>query len=275
MELRSTGKLAAAGVFVLAACLATPALAQDMGSLAGDVQGGYTHYDTRQAAKDGDTNEWTAGGSAVFTLSNPGVNFQGNFENAGLKVKNQSTDDWGYGGDIFWRDFAGDVGLNVTADSVSKGTSGDYQSEDIFGQFYVLPNLTLGAKGGHIGGDFSGWFGDSRLVFYPFDDVALTLAGDYARIQHAGPQMEDAAFTAEYLPVRDVPVTLAFGYTYARYTHLAPPPAGGLDENLNVFSVALKFYFGGGGRRASLVDYQRGGTESWDGPPPTLVGIGF
>lgn len=276
MELRSTGKLASAGAFVLVACLATPAVGQDIGRLAGDIALGYAHYDTKQASvPNSSTNQWDASGSAVLTVSNPGANIQLNFNNSALKVANQSVDDWGYGGDVYWRDYAGDVGLNASINSVAKGSSIDYESFGLFGEFFVLSNLTLRAKGGTLQGNYNGWYGDSGLVFYPYSDLALGFTGDYAHIAHGGPQLTDGAFTAEYLPVRDVPVSLAFGYTYARYRHLAPPPPGGLNESLNVFSVALKFYFGGGGRRASLVDYQRGGTTNWDGAPPALIGIGF
>jgi hypothetical protein len=277
MEQRSTGTLAAASAFVLVGCLGAPAVAQDMGQLAGTLDGSYAHYDTKQGSplKDEATNQWQAGGSAVLTVDNPGGNIQLNFDNSGVKVDTKSSDDWGYGADAYWRDYAGDFGVNITGNSVSNGKDVDYYTGGFFGEFFALSDLTLRAKGGGIHGDFDGWYGDSGVVFYPYSDLALSFTGDYARIAHSGPQLTDGAFSVEYLPVRDVPVSLAFGYTYARYRHLAPPPAGGLNENVDVFSVALKVYFGGGSRRASLVDYQRGGPTDWDGAPPALVGIGF
>ena len=49
----------------------------------------------------------------------------------------------------------------------------------------------------------------------------------------------------------------------------------GFNGNTNIFSIALKAYFGGGGRNGGLVDYQRNGATSWDGAPTTILGTTF
>lgn len=120
-------------------------------------------------------------------------------------------------------------------------------------------------------GDVDGWYGDTGLVYYAFDAVAISLTGDYVHLQNNGPKFTDGQVSIEYLPVRDVPVSLALGYTFGRSQHLT----GGFGGDTNIFSIALKAYFGGGGRNGGLVDYQRNGATDWDGAPSTVIGSTF
>jgi hypothetical protein len=273
MIMRSTGSLAAAGFFLVLGGFGHPALAQGMGSLFGNVSGGYDRYDVNGRSAD----QWNASGSAVLTLDNPGGNIQVNFLNSGVNtlatkhVASMSMDEWGYGGDAYWRDYAGEFGVNITQDTLVKSSRSDDLSGGFFGEFYALSDLTLRAKGGRLQGDANAWYGDSGLVFYPLDQIAMSFTGDYARFQHNGPQLTDGAFSIEYLPVRDVPVSLSLGYTYARYQHLA----GGFGGDANIFMLSLKVYFGGGGRNGGLVDYQRNGATNWDGAPAAIIGTSF
>lgn len=83
--------------------------------------------------------------------------------------------------------------------------------------------------------------------------------------------MADAAFTAEYMPIPDLPFTLSLGYSRAEFHNLS----GDRTRAANVFTAALKFYLGGSGAAGSLRDYQRNGPTDWDGAPPDLIGFGF
>jgi hypothetical protein len=273
MTVYRIGRLAAAGVFLALGCFGGSALAQGMGRVSGDISGGYDRYDV-----DGKTaNQWNASGSAVLTIDNPGADIQVNFANSGLEtpgtktLASTSTDNWAFGGDAYWRDYAGDFGVNVTDDTFTKGTGTNYVSGGFFGEFYVTPTLTLRAKGGRFQGDLDGWYGDSGLVFYPLDQIAISLTGDYARLQNGGAKDTDVQIGIEYLPVRDVPVSLALGYTFANYQHVS----GGFAGDVNIFSISLKAYFGGGGRNGGLVDYQRNGATNWDGAPASILGTTF
>jgi hypothetical protein len=245
------------------------ASADGLGHLSGSLSVGYDRTD----APAGSANQFDAQGSAVLTLANPGPDFQVNFGNSGIKIGGKDTDNWSFGGDAYWRDYAGEIGINVTQSTLATTITGhDYRSAGFFGEFYALSDLTLRAKGGKVEGDLEGWYGDTGLVFYPVDQIAISLTGDYARFQHDGPRVTDGQISIEYLPVRDVPVSLSLGYTYARYQHTTTLPFGG--DN-NIFSITLKAYFGGGGRNGGLVDYQRNGATNWDGAPSTIVGSSF
>ena len=271
MILRLTGGAALAGAFLALSCAV--GLAQGMGNLAGNVTAGYDRYSVESKSAD----LWNASGSAVLTLDNPGADIQVNFGNSAVttpaskKAAGTSTDQWAYGGDAYWRDYAGEFGVNATENTISTGAGKDYLSGGFFGEFYALSDLTLRAKGGRLQGDVDGWYGDSGLVFYPLDAVAISITGDYARLQHNGPQLTDGAFSIEYLPVRDVPISLSLGYTYARYQRLA----GSFGGDANIFMVSLKAYFGGGGRNGGLADYQRNGATNWDGAPAALIAATF
>ncbi|HTQ14952.1 MAG TPA: hypothetical protein VMH86_13840 [Rhizomicrobium sp.] len=245
------------------------ARADGMGQLSGTLTGGYDRYDLNGTGQK-PVNAFDAAGSAVLTLDNPGADIQINTGNTALKSNGNDTDLWSFGADAYWRDYAGEFGVNFTQNTFVTSTGHDFYSGGFFGEFYMLSDLTLRAKGGRVQGDQDGWYGDTGLVLYPLNQIAISLTGDYARFQHSGPRVTDGNLAIEYLPVRDVPVSLTIGYTYARFQDLT----GGKSGNANIFSVALKAYFGGV-RNGGLIDYQRNGATDWDGAPPTLVGTTF
>ena len=264
MGLWKMAGIATAACFVAAG--GVQAQSQGFGHLSGTLSAGYDRFDT-----DGHTvNDFNASGSAVLTLDNPGGNIQVNTNNDALKLNGNDRDVWTYGADMYWRDYAGDFGVNFTEGTNLTTTGHDFYSGGFFGEFYIFPHLTLRAKGGRVQGDSDGWYGDTGLVYYPLDQVAISVTGDYARFQHDGPRVTDGQFSIEYLPVRDVPVSLTLGYTYARYQNLT----GGLGGDTNIFSIALKAYFGGV-RSGGLVDYHRNTATNWDGAPASLVGTTF
>ncbi len=254
-------------------CLGGPVQAQ-MLAVAGSLEGGYSSYDTPGEH----LNEWRGAGSGVFTIDNPGFNLQANFGNSGLKLSGQSADLWRYDADIFWRDHAGAIGIDGGGDSVSAGitnttsksstSSGfDLVHFGMFGEFFVFQGLTLRMRGGRIAGDETGYYASPGLVWYPIRDIAVSLNGDYIKLDNPAPTVEDISVSAEYMPVRDVPITLSIGYTYA---HLSQ-----LSGHQDVLSAGIKWYFGGEGRSGTLEDRQRNGPDNWAGPPATLVGVGF
>lgn len=264
---------------ILLACAAgllaaTGAQAQLL-AVSGTLEGGYSNYDTPGA----NLSEWRGLGQGLFTIDNPGFNIQANFGNSGLKVSGQSADLWHYDGDLFWRDRAGAIGASGGGDSVSAGiasttsssastTKGyDFYHYGIFGEFFMLSDLTLRSRGGRIAGDQSGYYASVGTAWYPISDIAVNLTGDYIKLDKPAPTVEDVGIAAEYMPVRDVPVTLSIGYTYAHFSQLG--------NHQDVLSAGLKWYFGGDPRSGSLVERQRNGPDNWAGPPATLVGIGF
>ncbi|HEX3674097.1 MAG TPA: hypothetical protein VHU87_07460 [Rhizomicrobium sp.] len=261
------------GLAVLLAAGAAQAQSSEslgVGQLSGNLTVDYDRYDNNSHS----ANQWNANGSAVLTIDNPGINLQINAGNSNVTIpKMNDTNDWGYGGDFYWRDYAGDFGVNVNESTFSGPGTGDrnFLSGGFFGEFFVSQNLTLRAKGGRMQGDVDGWYGDTGLVYYAFDAMALSVTADTIQLQHDGPKFTDGEIGVEYLPVRDVPISLGLNYTFGRSQHLI----GGFGGDTNIFSIALKAYFGGGGRNGGLVDYQRNGATDWDGVPSTVVSTTF
>src|ERR1700729_634903 len=117
-----------------------------------------------------------------------------------------------------------------------------------FAQWFALPDVTLEANGGRLSGSLGGYYGDAGAIVYPWSDLALNLGLDYAKGSSGQPELSDAAFSAEFMPVRDIPASLALGYTRAEYHDLE----GDIRQSVNVFTVALKVYLGGAGADGSL-----------------------
>jgi hypothetical protein len=252
----------AAGL-LLSAGLIPGAQAAGTFDFSGSAEVGYAHIDTPGKQ----TNAWTGQGSANLMITDPGINAQLNFRNDAYDVGSNSTDYWGFGGDLYWRDYAGAFGANVTTHVLSSGGSGDDLSYGLFGESYLLRQLTLRLKGGHVSNNLEANYADAGMVGYPIDDIALSLDVDYAKLQHGDNQLRDATLAAEYLPVRQVPISIKIGYGYADLSQL--------KQNLNILSVGLKVYFGGEGHDGSLRTRQRNGAISWDGPPSTIIGLRY
>lgn len=258
------------GLLAATAAQAAPPL-----SISGTLEGGYSNYDTPGSQ----LSEWRGAGSGLFTIENPGIAVQANFGNSGLKLRGQSADLWRYDGAVFWRDGKGAIGVDGGGDSVSSGitsatigttpssTGFDLIHYGMFGEFYAIPQLTVRMKGGRVDGDQSGYYASFGTVWYPLAQIAVNLTGDYIKLDKPAPTVTDVSITAEYMPVREIPATLSIGYTYASLSQLS--------GHQDILMAGLKFYFGGEGRTGSLMDRQRNGPESWGGPPPTLIGVGF
>ena len=253
----------------------TPVFAQggDM-QFAGTLGIGWSDY--LLPGKPAHPNIWLASGSAVLTLDNPGLNIQANLGNNLDQILTKGSKDfWSYGGDIYWRDYAGSFGINANSSTASnagalsiKATPYSVQTYGLFGQWFAEPDLTLELKGGRFEGREEGVYGDGAIVLYPYRDMALSLTADFAEAQHVREQVRDAVLTVEYLPVHDIPVSLYLGYDYAIESQLP-------HQQVSVLLVGIKAYLGGGGRGGTLVDYQRNGTTNWDAANPTLFELGF
>ncbi|HEY1613364.1 MAG TPA: hypothetical protein VGF97_06695 [Rhizomicrobium sp.] len=232
----------------------------------GTLQGAYSYFDAPKSHQ----GAFYANGSALFALSDPGFNFQGNFNNANISAFSNSGDSWGAGGDVFWRDHAGTIGANATTHSIP---GGDYLSFDGFGQWYASPEATVQIKGGWLSNRYDGPFASAGVVVYPMDLISLDLTADYAKANNLGTQLKDVGLTAEYLPVPDLPVSLAVSYSRSRIDGLplGSQLHGVTDRNDDIFGVAVKLYLGGGGGGNTLRDYQRNGPVYWDGAPSNLL----
>jgi hypothetical protein len=250
-------------------------LEPDLMRFSGTVGGGETFYD----APNNHIGDWNANGSVLFTLDNPGFNFQGNFSNDSLSASVNGGDYWTYGGDVYWRDFAGAIGLNIDTHSLSNvsvsGKGADFNNFGGFGQWYLTPEVTLEAKGGWLTQHYQGPYGSVGAVGYPLDAVAVSLTADYAKDNHLQPELKDIGIDAEWLPLPEFPVSIAFSYTRAQLTRLPVPQDPESTRSLDVYGVALKVYFGGGGGGDSLRDYQRNGAVTYDGAPPGILEFGY
>jgi hypothetical protein len=269
-----SGALASA-VLVLGS---TPVFAQGDMEFAGTVQLGWTDYLLPGVVAH--PNAWLAKGSAVFTVTNPGLNIQINAADDADRIPSRGLKDFGsYGGDVYWRDYAGSFGINANASTATdlaalsnKAAPAPYsysvQTYGLFGQWFAEPYLTLEMKGGRFEGKIEGLYGDGAVVLYPYHDMALSLTADYADAEHLRKDVRDLVFTVEYLPVHDVPVSLYIGYDFA-YANQLP------HQQVSVLLVGIKAYIGGEGRTGSLVDYHRNGTTDWDAAPSTVFELGF
>lgn len=240
----------------------SPVLAAGDFEFSGRAQADYSNIDTPGAA----TNVWSGSGAANLMITDPGLNVQFNFLNDSYNAAPKNQDYWGYGGDLYWRDYAGAFGANITVHALANGGSGDDLSYGLFGESYLLRQLTLRLKAGHVSNNIDANYADAGMVGYPSDNLALSLDLDYGKLQHGSEELREAAFAAEYLPVPQVPISVSIGYGFADLSQL--------KKNMNILSVGLKVYFGGQGKTGSLRDRQRNGALSWDGAPSnTIVGL--
>jgi hypothetical protein len=278
--------------------------------VAGTLELGYSKFDSPT-----NTNDWAGLGSVVATFGNPGFNIQLNVADDNIQVPStvmttstlsgntvtsiatttkSNASVWKYGGDIFWRDHAGIIGVNGSAETenaasnisivtttitagtpktgpaVNSSTSIDHgvESAGLFGEYFVLTDLTLRGKGGWFTGDYTGYYGDGAVVYYPYRQFAIQASADYSQT-NSGERTEAASAKLEYLPIPSVPFSLVMQYTYAKYRGLPMSVHGGES----IFGAAFKVYFDGEG--ASLREYQRNSVSAWDGPPRVLIGRNF
>ena len=266
-------KVVSRSAFLLVAgvcLLPSLAAANDGMQFSGVLGSGDSFYD----APNNHIGDWNANGSVLFTIDNPGFDLQGNFNNDDLSASADGGDFLGLGGDAFWRDYGGAIGLNLDAhalwNNIANGRNADFDSFGTFGQWYVAPEATLEFKGGWLSQHYEGPYGGVAAVAYPLDAVGVTLSADYAKANHLEPELKDIGLTAEWLPLTEFPVSIAFGYTRAQIDRL-PVPDPDSNRSLDIWSVALKLYIGGGGEGKTLRDYQRNGPVNYDSAPAGII----
>jgi hypothetical protein len=264
--------LAAAGVLVV---LPWKALADDDMRFSGTLGAGDSYYD----APNNHIGDWNANGSVLLTIGNPGFNLQGNFTNDNLSASAHGGDFWTFGGDVFWRDYAGTIGVDIDTHAISNyiknGSGADFDNFGAFGQWYLAPVATLEFKGGWLSQHYEGPYGGVAGVAYPLDAVAVTVDADYVKANHLQPELKDIGLTAEWLPLREFPVSIGFGYTRAEIDRLPVPPDPNSNRSIDILMASVKVYFGGGGIGNSLRDYQRNGPVDYNSAPPALIEFGY
>ncbi|HEY4115968.1 MAG TPA: hypothetical protein VGM17_18065 [Rhizomicrobium sp.] len=232
--------------------------------LSGLVGGGFANLKT----PGGDTTDWNGRASANLMITDPGFNVQANIQDERLNYPKSAGGDslLSYGGDVYWRDYAGVFGANVSTVQFPHAGSTEVTFGG-FGEGYVMQSLTLRMKGGLVRGHTDAYYADAGFVAYPFKSIALSADVNYAKIHNGGPTLRDGKFMAEFLPVSDIPVSLTLGYDYEKVSQIS--------DHIDILSVGLKIYFGGAGRDGSLRSRQRNGIATWDGPPDTLKALTF
>jgi hypothetical protein len=258
--------LAASAFCVAAVCQVSSAAAASL-LLSGSLSGSYGDLST----PGGDSSIWGGVGRANLAILDPGPNIQVNLADAEFNFPKSSTISntnlWGYGGDVYWRDYAGAFGASVATLRFPDSHTSQSLSYGLFGEAYFFRSITLRLKGGAVTNNVSAYYGDAGIAVYPVRNIALDADVDYAKIQHGGPELRDVKVSAEYLPVPKIPVSVNVGYTYEKLSQIS--------GHVNVFSAGITVYFGGEGVDGSLRDRQRNGPITWDGTPASLIGLGL
>jgi hypothetical protein len=258
------GRVAFLRIAVLGAFTMWQAMAEPLG-VSGNVNASYANL----SARGGDVSVWGGAARGNLTIMDPGINVEakagGDWVNL-PKSGGSNTNLWDFGGDVYWRDYAGDFGGTVE-DIRLPDTHASSLSYGLFGEAFLWRNFTLRAKGGKTTHDLSAWYGSVGLLAYPVRNIALGIGYDYAKVQHDGPQLQDANVSAEYLPVPRIPVSVSLGYSYEK--------VGQTSGHIDVLSAGITVYLGGEGVDGSLRSHQRNGAVTWDGAPASLIGLTF
>jgi hypothetical protein len=234
-------------------------------ALSGNVNASYANL----SARAGDSSVWGGVARGNLAIMDPGINVEAKAGGDWLnlpKSGSSNTNLWDFGGDAYWRDYAGDFGGTIEEIRLPDAHASSL-SYGLFGEAFLGPAITLRLKGGEITHDVGAWYGSAGLLAYPIRNVALGAGFDYAKVQHGGPELKDANVSAEYLPVPHVPVSVSLGYSYEKI--------GQTSGHIDVLSAGITVYLGGEGVDGSLRSRQRNGAVTWDGAPASLVGLTF
>ncbi len=253
----------AAAVAALGALWLTPAIAAPVVT-SGDVSGGYNYTSVNNSG--GNSNDWTVNGSGVVPL---GTNWaaQGNLGYSSISGSGQSENNT-YGiASGFYANAMGRLGASVGYSQLNAhNVTVDVTSYGGFADWYANNQFTLSVRGGGISGtghsqgtsaNLSGAdYVGGQVVGYVQPNLALSGTIDYLDIPIAGTSIQTTSYRVggEYLLSQSMPLAVSAGYSYETVNVL------GFNADANVFSIGLKYYFGGNG---SLEDHQRSGTESW------------
>jgi len=210
-----------------------------------------------------DTDQYTFKLAGLYTFDNPGFGIQLDTQDDFYFGKKFNLSHlWSAGGSVFFRDNKGTVGISGSYSSVDapaaplfKGKT-SVESFGLFGEYYVLRNLTLQAKfGGTAGavGEASA-YGGAGLTWYDSPDLALHLESNFTSYSRAS-NWTNVNASIEYLPFQSMPVSIYAGYDYLNMSGLGYTYA-------STFFAGLKYHLGQG---RVLSDYQRTGVAEWTG----------
>jgi hypothetical protein len=232
-----------------------PALAANDITL--DVNGGYS-------SSTGSVNQYDFGGSALWSINNPGFNAQLNINETHTSVSPFNFDLIQFSGDAFWRDRKGTLGMSVAQHSFQKGSASglftflgniSLTSFGGFGEWFIAPELTLKFQGGGFTGDADGLYLGTEGTWYVFPDLSVSTGFDYVRVSGGGGNQSRFNVGTEYLLSQNWPLSLGLDYSYTKV-------GGG---NGNTFGLSLRYRFGGTG---SLNARDRRNVISWNGALP-------
>jgi hypothetical protein len=250
--------LAALGALWLTPAIAAPVVAS------ADLNAGYNYSSFNKGG--GAVNDWMINGAGVVPI---GTNWavQGNAGYSHITGSGGTqNNDYGVASG-FYSNQMGRLGASVAYTQLypSQG-SATATSYGAFVDWYASDMFTLSGRGGGISGSIStgghhvnasgaDYFG-GQAIAYLQPNLALNGAVDYVRLPFSGVTVESTSYGVggEYLLSQAMPLSVSAGSHYTNYSLL------GFKADANVFSVSLKYYFGGNG---SLEDHQRSGEESW------------
>jgi hypothetical protein len=240
------------------ALAAGPAAAATLTGFAGTVEADYGQNDPPRGS---DTlHNFLLGGDVAGPLNGlANLNFQVDASYMHNWAHHFSAEDWNFGGNLFWANNDGRVGVNVNYLTVTHG--GTFTNFGPFAEWY-FGNITGMVKGGWINtsGSLVGGHGSylgGAVSGYIMPDLAITGGVEWADfVSGFGCQVcgrSDLGATAweinaEYLFSEDYGVSVFGGYQYTEFR-------GPLDHE-NSFHIGFRWYTGGG----SLMDRHRNGT---------------
>lgn len=241
-----------------------PAAANDFSALF-DTNFAYTRVPS--APKQGlhalDTDQYTFKLAGLYTFDNPGfgVQLEGQ-DDFHYGIKFNLAHLWSAGGNFFWRDNKGTIGISASYFAVDAPAlplfpgKTSIESYGVFGEYYVFDNLTLQAKGGGSTGGVgaASVYGSAGLTWYDSPDLAVHMSATFTSYTSSN-NWTNVDATVEYLPFRSVPVSLYMGYDFTNISGLG-------YTKTSTFLGGFKIHFGQGSK---LVDYQRTGPLEWTG----------
>ena len=247
-RLRNT-LLGAAALVALA--LPATAQAQGLAGASGSVEGGYSWAE--DSGVDADT--WTFGGDILAGLANAlavqgGIHY-GTSESAGFDV-----DTWDFNAGLVYKLTQGKVGAAINYTTVDVGSVGDTDAWTFsgMGEFYPSEMFSIGGQLSFVDTDFGeGWGIGGGAKVYAMPNLALGANISYFDADGGG-SVTDWGIGVEFMPFygtagnAGLPLSVGLGYTRAE-------SFGDVD----VFSAAVKFYFGGNGGDNSLRGFHRNG----------------
>lgn len=240
---------------VSALALATMAMSSaDAQVFNGTLEGDYSSIDL--SGHNGSANVWGGGGSAETALGGLGLNAQLDAGYHDISVVHHDVGDFTIGGDLFWQGDRGRLGASVDYQNLSCCSQTiDLTNYGAFAELYVMPELTVGVKGGAFSGSFGidGSYVGGEAEGYVMPDLAISGLLDYTSYDHGFSEVDYTA-QGEWLVSEQTPVSVTLGYTRSNFSH-----GGG---SANTFMVGLKLYLDGNGAQ-TLVDRQRSANESW------------